>query len=81
MLDHIGRLADLDGDGLADIPTTGAAAEQRMLREPSLQPAALYRYSGPLQWGASLLPLAGLLLSIWLLRRARRSSAAQLEPA
>lgn len=80
LLDHVRSLADSDGDGLADIPTRGAAAEQRMLREPSLQPTALYRYAGPLQWGASLLPLTGLLL-IWLLRRARRTRVAQLEPA
>jgi 5'-nucleotidase len=81
LLDHIRSLPDRDGDGLADIPTQGAAAEQRMLREPSLHPVELYRYAGPLQWGASLLPLAGLLLIIWLLRRLRRNSGAQLEPA
>jgi len=42
-----------------------------MLRAPSLQPAELYRYAGPLQWGVSLVLLAGLLLIIWLLRRRR----------
>lgn len=71
LLDHIGSLADLDGDGLADIPTTGAAAEQRMRREPSLHPVALYRHAGPLQWGASLALLAGVLLP-WRLGRGWR---------
>ncbi|MGB4075253.1 bifunctional metallophosphatase/5'-nucleotidase [Pseudomonas sp.] len=71
LLAHIRSLPDTDGDGLADIPTTGAAAEQRMLREPSLHPRALYRYAGPLQWGVSLVLLAGVLLMLWLLRRRR----------
>lgn len=75
LLDHIGSLPDTDADGLADIPTDGAAAEQRMLREPSLHPGDLYRYAGPLQWGVSLVLLAGLLLIAWLLRRAARQWA------
>ncbi|MGE8500553.1 MAG: bifunctional metallophosphatase/5'-nucleotidase [Pseudomonas sp.] len=69
LLDYIRSLPDTDGDGLADIPTTGAATEQRMLREPSLHPAELYRYAGTLQWGVSLVLAAGLLLIAWLLRR------------
>ncbi|MGE8362346.1 bifunctional metallophosphatase/5'-nucleotidase [Pseudomonas sp.] len=69
LLDYISSLPDTDGDGLADIPTTGAATEQRMLREPSLHPAELYRYAGTLQWGVSVVLLAGLLLIAWLLRR------------
>jgi 5'-nucleotidase len=69
LLDHIRSLPDQDGDGLADIPTQGAAAEQRMRRESSLHPAELYRYAGPLQWGVSLVLLAGVLLIVWLLRR------------
>ncbi len=69
LLDHIRSLPDIDGDGLADIPTRGVAAEQRMLREPSLHPAALYRYAGPLQWGVSAVLFAGLLLIFGLLRR------------
>ena len=69
LLGHIRSLPDTDGDGLADIPTKGAAAEQRMLREPSLQPTALYRYAGPLQWGVSLVLLAGVVLMFWLVRR------------
>lgn len=69
LLGHIRSLPDTDGDGLADIPTQGAAAEQRMLREPSLHPTALYRYAGPLQWGVSLVLLAGVLLMFWLVRR------------
>ncbi|WP_322980909.1 bifunctional UDP-sugar hydrolase/5'-nucleotidase [Pseudomonas sp. C11] len=76
LLDHIRRLPDVDGDGLADIPTTGAAAEARMLRVPSLQPAELLRLAGPLQWGVSAVVLVGLLLVLgWLgrslLRRRR----------
>jgi len=67
LLDHIRSLPDLDGDGLANIPTTGAATEQRMLREPSLVPSALYRNAGLLQWGASVLALLGLALLLWLL--------------
>jgi 5'-nucleotidase len=69
LLDHIGRLPDVDGDGLADIPTTGAAAEARMLRVPSLQPAELLRLAGPLQWGVSAVVLVGLLLVLGLLGR------------
>jgi len=69
LLDHFRSLPDQDGDGLADIPTQGAAAEQRMRREASLHPAELYRYAGPLQWGVSLVLLAGVLLIVWLLRR------------
>ena len=76
LLDHIRRLPDVDGDGLADIPTTGAAAEARMLRVPSLQPVELLRLAGPLQWGVSAVVLVGLLLVLgWLgrslLRRRR----------
>ncbi|WP_324733346.1 hypothetical protein [Pseudomonas paeninsulae] len=44
---HDRSLTDLNGNGLADIPTP---AQQRMLREPSLSPAALYRYAGRMQW-------------------------------
>lgn len=69
LLDHIRRLPDVDGDGLADIPTTGAAAEARMLRVPSLQPAELLRLAGPLQWGVSVVVLIGLLLVLGLLGR------------
>lgn len=72
LLDHIRSLPDLDGDGLADIPTSGAAAEQRMLRQPSLHPAELLRLAGPLQWGASAVILACLLLILWLLSRPLR---------
>ena len=42
-----------------------------MLRVPSLKPVELYRYAGPLQWGVSLVLLAGVLLILWLLRRRR----------
>lgn len=77
LLDHIRGLPDLDGDGLADIPTSGAAAEQRMLREPSLSPGDLFRNAGMLQWGASVLGLLLALLLVWILlwpvrRRVRR---------
>ncbi|MBA4242973.1 MAG: bifunctional metallophosphatase/5'-nucleotidase [Pseudomonas sp.] len=72
LLDHIRSLPDLDGDGLADIPTTGAAAEARMIRAPSLHPAELFRLAGPLQWGASSVILAGALLILWLLSRPLR---------
>ncbi|MBF8163877.1 bifunctional metallophosphatase/5'-nucleotidase [Ectopseudomonas hydrolytica] len=72
LLDHIRSLPDLDGDGLADIPTTGAAAEERMIRAPSLHPAELFRLTGPLQWGVSLVILAGALLILWLLSRPLR---------
>lgn len=72
LVEHIRSLADLDGDGLADIPTRGAAAEQRMLREASLQPAALYGNAGLLQWGASLVLLVAVALIVWLLGRMRR---------
>lgn len=80
LLDHIRNLPDLDGDGLADIPTSGAAAEQRMLRQPSLHPAELLRLAGPLQWGASAVILAGLLLILWLLTRPLRRPR-RVEPA
>ncbi|USR40847.1 bifunctional metallophosphatase/5'-nucleotidase [Ectopseudomonas hydrolytica] len=72
LLDHVRSLPDLDGDGLADIPTTGAAAEERMIRAPSLHPAELFRLAGPLQWGVSLVILAGALLILWLLSRPLR---------
>uniref|UniRef100_A4XR40 Metallophosphoesterase n=1 Tax=Ectopseudomonas mendocina (strain ymp) TaxID=399739 RepID=A4XR40_ECTM1 len=72
LLDHIRSLPDLDGDGLADIPTTGAAVEERMIRAPSLHPAELFRLAGPLQWGVSLVILAGALLILWLLSRPLR---------
>ncbi|MGK8438051.1 bifunctional metallophosphatase/5'-nucleotidase [Ectopseudomonas hydrolytica] len=72
LLDHIRSLPDLDGDGLADIPTTGAAAEERMIRAPSLHPAELFRLAGPLQWGVSSVILAGALLILWLLSRPLR---------
>lgn len=69
LLDHIRSLPDLDGDGLADIPTTGDAAEVRMQCLPSLHPAELFRLAGPLQWGVSAVVLLGLLLILWLLSR------------
>ena len=72
LLDHIRSLPDLDGDGLADIPTSGAAAEARMIRAPSLHPAELFRLAGPMQWGASAVILAGVLLILWLLSRPLR---------
>ncbi len=72
LLDHIRSLPDLDGDGLADIPTTGGAAEQRMLREPSMLPGNLYRNAGALQWGVSGVLLLGVVLILWLLSRPLR---------
>lgn len=72
LLDHIRSLPDLDGDGLADIPTSGAAAEPRMIRAPSLRPSELFRLSGPLQWGASVLFLGAILLLLWLALRLMR---------
>ncbi|MET1080736.1 MAG: bifunctional UDP-sugar hydrolase/5'-nucleotidase [Pseudomonas sp.] len=79
LLDHIRALPDLDGDGLADIPTTGAAAEHRMLRAPSFSPQAMFGTAGALQWGACglALLLAGLLLWLlsWPLRRRVKSAA------
>ena len=72
LLDHIRRLPDLDGDGLADIPTTGVAAEVRMIRAPSLHPADMFRLAGPLQWGTSAVVLACVLLILWLLSRPLR---------
>jgi 5'-nucleotidase/UDP-sugar diphosphatase len=72
LLDHIRSLLDLDGDGLADIPTTGVAAEVRMIRAPSLHPADMFRLAGPLQWGTSAIVLACVLLILWLLSRPLR---------
>ncbi|WP_137888853.1 bifunctional UDP-sugar hydrolase/5'-nucleotidase [Pseudomonas sp. 2FE] len=72
LLDHIRSLPDLNGDGLADIPTTGAAAEQRILRAPSLRPGDLYRNAGALQWGVSAVLVLGVLLILWLLSRPLR---------
>jgi 5'-nucleotidase len=77
LLDHIRNLPDLDGDGLADIPTTGAATEARMIRAPSLHPAELLRLAGPLQWSVSGVILLGLLLIIWLLSRPLRRRRSQ----
>lgn len=73
LLDHIRSLPDQDGDGLADIPTQGPAAETRMLRAASLHPADLFRYAGPLQWGLSVVLLSGALLILGLLLRRRLS--------
>lgn len=72
LLDHIRSLPDLDGDGLADIPTTGAAAEARMIRAPSLDPREMFRLAGPMQWGASAMVLLGVLLILGLLMRLLR---------
>lgn len=72
LLDHIRGLPDLDGDGLADIPTAGIAAEARMIRAPSLHPAEMFRLAGPLQWGVSAVILACVLLILWLLTRPLR---------
>ena len=83
LLDHIRALPDLDGDGLADIPTTGAAAEQRMRREPSFSPQAMFGTAGGLQWGASALALLLGLLLLWLLSwplRRRGSRAPRVSP-
>nr|MBO2510965.1 bifunctional metallophosphatase/5'-nucleotidase [Gammaproteobacteria bacterium] len=78
LLDHVRRLPDLDGDGLADIPTQGAAAEQRMIRHASLSPQELFRNAGYLQWGAAAL-LAVLLLGVlWLGWRLARGRVAKL---
>jgi len=73
LLDHIRSLPDQDGDGLADIPTQGPAAETRMLRAASLHPVDLFRYAGPLQWGLSVVLLSGVLLILGLLLRRRLS--------
>ncbi|MGP9824057.1 bifunctional metallophosphatase/5'-nucleotidase [Ectopseudomonas khazarica] len=72
LLDHIRSLPDLDGDGLADIPTTGAVAEARMVRAPSLNPREMFRLAGPMQWGASAVVLLGVLLILGLLMRLLR---------
>ncbi|GIZ13589.1 bifunctional UDP-sugar hydrolase/5'-nucleotidase [Pseudomonas sp. NCCP-436] len=72
LLDHIRSLPDLDGDGLADIPTSGAAAEPRMIRAPSLHPGELFRLAGPLQWGGCVLLLSATLLLLWLVLRLTR---------
>jgi 5'-nucleotidase/UDP-sugar diphosphatase len=72
LLDHIARLPDLDGDGLAEIPSSGAAAEQRLLRVASLAPDELFRYAGLLQWSAAALIGLLIVLIVWLGFRLRR---------
>ena len=72
LLDHIARLPDRDGDGLADIPSGGTAAEQRLLRVASLAPTELFRNAGLLQWGAAMLVALLFMLIAWLGFRRRR---------
>lgn len=72
LLDYISRLPDLDGDGLADISSNGAAAEQRLLRVASLAPTELFKYAGLLQWGAAALVGFLMVLMVWLGFRLRR---------
>ena len=38
-------------------------------RVAQFNPADLFRYAGPLQWGLSLVVVSGVLLIVWLLRR------------
>jgi len=78
LLDYVHRLPDLDGDGLPDIPTTGAATESRLRELASLAPAELFRNSGHLQWVVSAAPLLVLMLLLWILigtRHHKRLSA------
>ena len=52
-----------------------------MIRAPSLHPAELFRLAGPMQWGASVVILAGVLLILWLLSRPlRRRRSQRLRP-
>ena len=71
LLDHIRSLPDMDGDGLADIPTQGAAAEQRMRVSRACSRLSCTATPGRCSGGVSLVLLARVLLIVWLLRRRR----------
>lgn len=61
----------LKGDALMPLLSSNLGFDPQRSEDDSLQPAELYRYAGPLQWGVSLVLLAGVLLILWLLRRRR----------
>jgi len=70
LLDYVQSLPDLNGDGLADIPVSGAIAQTRMQKVASLSPIELYRNSGQPQWIASTIGglILLLVLGMWISR-------------
>ena len=80
LLTHVAALPDTDGDGLADIPSTGPLAEPTLLPAPSLSPAALF---GNATWRMGTATLLVLLIpmgfgaaALALARRRRRRASA-----
>lgn len=77
VLDRFGRFPDTDGDGLAELPTSGAIAAERLLRQDSFAPGMLYGNSTWRQKAASVFLLAvvgfPILLITWFVRRKRRA--------
>jgi len=80
LLETVRALPDTDGDGLANIPSTGPPSEERWLATPSLAPGALTRNATWRQWTALGVPFAlitGILIGGgWMVRRVRRRSEA-----
>jgi len=68
LLDYVQKLPDLNGDGLPDIPSSGAISKLRMQKVASLNPLELYRNATQPQWIAStffgLILLLALLLMV-----------------
>lgn len=74
LVDAVRALPDTDGDGVPNIPTTGAAAEGRLVAQASLQPALLFGNATWRMGGATALVLSvvvglGLLVRRGLRRR------------
>ncbi len=80
VLDKLANLPDTDGDGLADLPTSGPTAEPRFLQRNSWAPRSLLQNSTWKQKGAVFTPIALMLglmggLGLWIRRRRGRSQA------
>lgn len=79
LLEHVSAFPDNDGNGLADIPTTGAAAASRLLQRNSWRPSLLFANATWRMGSVTALSL-GLLFALlggigWIWRRRQRRVA------
>jgi 5'-nucleotidase/UDP-sugar diphosphatase len=68
LVDFVRQFQDLDGDGLADVPSRYSSPQGRALCLPTWNPLVWFRNPGWITWAALGVILGALLLLLWAIR-------------